>query len=101
MSPARLSVMAALFICAAISPYRATREDVRNMVGEGFMEIHMATPLEIVEARDDKGLYAKARRGEIKGFTGIDDPYEAPLHPEFTLTAERRQRRRQRAACHG
>ena len=77
-----------IVICAAISPYRATREDVRNMVGEGFMEIHMATPLEVVEARDDKGLYAKARRGEIKGFTGIDDPYEAPLHPEFTLTAE-------------
>ena len=77
-----------IVICAAISPYRATREDVRNMVGEGFMEIHMATPLAVVEARDDKGLYAKARRGEIKGFTGIDDPYEAPLHPEFTLTAE-------------
>ena len=77
-----------IVICAAISPYRAIREDVRNMVGEGFMEIHMATPLEVVEARDDKGLYAKARRGEIKGFTGIDDPYEAPLHPEFTLTAE-------------
>ncbi len=77
-----------IVICAAISPYRATRENVRNMVGEGFMEIHMATPLEVVEARDDKGLYAKARRGEIKGFTGIDDPYEAPLNPEFTLTAE-------------
>lgn len=75
-------------ICAAISPYRATRENVRNMVGEGFMEIYMATPLEVVEARDDKGLYAKARRGEIKGFTGIDDPYEAPVNPEFTLTAE-------------
>jgi len=77
-----------IVICAAISPYRATRENVRNMVGKGFMEIHMATPLEVVEARDDKGLYAKARRGEIKGFTGIDDPYEAPLNPEFTLTAE-------------
>ena len=77
-----------IVICAAISPYRATRENVRNMVGEGFMEIHMATPLEVVEARDDKGLYAKARRGEIKGFTGIDDPYEAPLNPEFILTAE-------------
>ena len=77
-----------IVICAAISPYRATRENVRNMVGEGFMEIYMATPLEVVEARDDKGLYAKARRGEIKGFTGIDDPYEPPRHPEFTLTAE-------------
>ena len=77
-----------LVICAAISPYRATREDVRNLVGEGFMEIHMATPLEYVEAHDIKGLYAKARRGEIKGFTGIDDPYEPPLNPDFVLTAE-------------
>ena len=77
-----------MVICAAISPYRATREDVRNMVGEGFMEIHMSTPLEFVEAQDIKGLYAKARRGEIKGFTGIDDPYEPPLNPDFSLTAE-------------
>ena len=75
-------------ICAAISPYRATRQDVRNLVGAGFFEIHMATPLEYVEAHDVKGLYAKARRGEIKGFTGIDDPYEPPLNPEFTITAE-------------
>ena len=77
-----------MVVCAAISPYRATRENVRNRVGEGFMEIHMATPLEYVEAHDIKGLYAKARRGEIKGFTGIDDPYEPPLNPEFVLTAE-------------
>ena len=77
-----------MVVCAAISPYRATRQNVRNMVGEGFMEIHMATPLEYVEAHDVKGLYAKARRGEIKGFTGIDDPYEPPLNPEFVLTAE-------------
>ena len=77
-----------MVICAAISPYRATREDVRNMVGDSFMEIHMATSLEYVEAHDVKGLYAKARRGEIKGFTGIDDPYEPPLNPQFTLTAE-------------
>ncbi len=76
-----------MVICAAISPYRATRQNVRHMVGEGFMEIHMATPLEFVEAHDTKGLYARARRGEIKGFTGIDDPYEEPLNPEFTLTA--------------
>jgi len=77
-----------MVICAAISPYRATRGDVRNMVGQGFMDIHMATPLEYVEAHDIKGLYAKARRGEIKDFTGIDDPYEPPLNPDFTLTAE-------------
>ena len=77
-----------MVICAAISPYRATRENVRNRVGEGFMEIYMATPLDFVEAHDAKGLYAKARRGEIKGFTGIDDPYEPPLNPDFVLTAE-------------
>lgn len=77
-----------IVICAAISPYRATRQDVRNMVGEGFFEIHMATPLEVCEARDVKGLYAKARRGEIKGFTGIDDPYEEPLNADMTITAE-------------
>ena len=76
-----------MVICAAISPYRATRENVRNMVGEGFMEVHMASPLEFCEENDIKGLYAKARRGEIKGFTGIDDPYEEPINPEFTISA--------------
>jgi len=73
-------------ICAAISPYRATREEVRKMVGENFIEIYMDTPLEVCEERDVKGLYAKARRGEIKGFTGIDDPYEPPISPDLTLT---------------
>jgi len=72
-------------ICAAISPYMATRNDVRNMVGEGFTEIYVDTPLEVCEERDTKGLYAKARRGEIKGFTGIDDPYEPPRNPEMTV----------------
>ncbi|NDJ61562.1 MAG: bifunctional sulfate adenylyltransferase/adenylylsulfate kinase [Chloroflexi bacterium] len=73
-------------ICAAISPYRATRNDVRNMVQDGhFIEVFVDTPLEVCEDRDTKGLYAKARRGEITGFTGIDDPYEAPLNPEITL----------------
>jgi len=73
-------------ICAAISPYRAIRNEVRAMVGsERFIEVFVDTPLEICETRDVKGMYAKARRGEIKGFTGIDDPYEAPLQPELTL----------------
>jgi sulfate adenylyltransferase len=73
-------------ICAAVSPYRATRNDVRTMVGKDhFVEVFMDTPLEICEARDFKGLYAKARRGELKGFTGIDDPYEPPSHPEISL----------------
>lgn len=72
-------------ITAAISPYRATRGDVRNVVGDGFVEIFVDTPFEVCEERDTKGLYAKARRGEIKGFTGIDDPYEAPLNPEIRI----------------
>lgn len=74
-----------MVICAAISPYRATRADVRNMVGGDFVEVFVDTPLEVCEERDIKGMYAKARRGEIKGFTGIDDPYEAPPNPEIAL----------------
>lgn len=73
-------------VCAAISPYRATRRDVRNMVGANhFVEVHVNTPLSVCEARDPKGLYAKARAGEIKSFTGIDDPYEEPRNPEIRL----------------
>lgn len=73
-------------LCAAVSPYRATRNDVRNMVGQDhFVEVFVDTPLEVCEQRDTKGLYAKARRGEIKGFTGIDDPYEPPENPEIVL----------------
>ncbi len=75
-----------MVISAAVSPYRATRNDVRNMVGtDHFVEVFVDTPLDVCEQRDVKGMYAKARRGEIKDFTGIDDPYEAPLHPEITL----------------
>jgi sulfate adenylyltransferase len=73
-------------VCAAVSPYRATRGDVRRMTGEDqFVEVFVDTPLDVCEKRDHKGLYAKARRGEIKGFTGIDDPYEAPVYPEIKL----------------
>lgn len=73
-------------ICAAVSPYRATRNDVRNIVGKDkYVEVFMDAPLEVCEARDTKGLYAKARRGEIKGFTGIDAPYEAPRNPELRI----------------
>lgn len=73
-------------VCAAVSPYRATREDVRSMVGsDRFIEVFVDTPLEVCEERDVKGMYAKARRGEIKDFTGIDDPYEPPGDPEITL----------------
>ncbi len=73
-------------ICAAISPYRATRNEVRRMIGgTQFVEVFVNTPLAICEQRDVKGMYAKARRGEIKGFTGIDDPYEEPIDPEIVL----------------
>ncbi len=73
-------------ICAAVSPYRATRNDVRGMIGtEHYVEVYVDTPLEVCEERDTKGLYARARRGELSGFTGIDDPYEAPQNPELRL----------------
>jgi sulfate adenylyltransferase len=73
-------------ICAAVSPYRATRNDVRGLVGaERFIEVFVNTPIEECEKRDDKGLYAKARRGEIENFTGISDPYEPPIEPEMKL----------------
>jgi sulfate adenylyltransferase len=73
-------------ICAAVSPYRATRNDVRNTVGaERFIEVFVNTPLEECERRDVKGMYQKARRGEIKNFTGIDDPYEPPVQPELVI----------------
>jgi sulfate adenylyltransferase len=74
-------------ICAAISPYRSTRNEARKMAGDDhFIEIWVNTPLEVCEQRDIKGLYAKARRGELKGFTGIDDPYEEPTDPELVLS---------------
>jgi adenylyl-sulfate kinase len=73
-------------ICAAISPYHATRNEVRSMIGEEhFIEVFVDTPLDVCERRDAKGMYLKARRGELKGFTGIDDPYESPAHPNITL----------------
>lgn len=73
-------------VCAAISPYRQARREARKMVPEGhFIEVFVDTPLEVCEARDVKGLYARARSGEIKNFTGIDDPYEAPIEPEVHL----------------
>jgi sulfate adenylyltransferase len=73
-------------ICAAVSPYGATRNEVRNTVGtDRFIEVYVNTPLEECERRDAKGMYSKARRGELKNFTGIDDPYEAPVQPELIL----------------
>lgn len=72
---------------AAISPYRAIRDEIRAME-PNFVEVYVKAPLEVCEARDVKGLYAKARAGEIKGFTGIDDTYEAPLNPEIVCCTD-------------
>jgi sulfate adenylyltransferase len=76
-------------ICAAISPYRSTRNEARKMVGDNFITVYMDTPVEVCEQRDVKGLYAKARQameaGGHPGFTGVDDPYEPPIDPEITL----------------
>ncbi len=71
-------------VTAAISPYRALRDEMRSEI-HNFVEVHVATTLEECEARDVKGLYAKARSGEIPEFTGISDPYEPPLDPEVRL----------------
>ncbi len=74
-------------ICAPIAPYAAIRRRVREKISEygGFVEVHVATPLGVCEQRDRKGLYAKARAGLIKGFTGIDDPYEVPENPDVCV----------------
>jgi len=73
-------------ITAFISPYRIDRDRVRKLLPAGdFIEIFVDTPIAVCEQRDPKGLYKKARAGELKGFTGIDDPYETPAHPELVL----------------
>ena len=76
----------ALVLCSFVSPTREIRGMAREIIGEDdFLEVFVNTPLEVCEARDVKGLYAKARAGEIKGFTGIDSPYEAPEEPFLDL----------------
>jgi adenylylsulfate kinase len=75
-------------IVSAISPYRDLREEVRQRIGD-FIEVYVNAPLEVCEQRDVKGLYKKARTGEIKHFTGIDDPYEPPVCPEVECNTER------------
>lgn len=76
-------------ICAPIGPYKETRKAVRGMIEGygmgGFVEVYVSTSIEVCEARDKKGLYAKARSGLLKNFTGIDDPYEVPEHPELVI----------------
>ncbi|MFR0689946.1 adenylyl-sulfate kinase [Enterobacterales bacterium AE_CKDN230030158-1A_HGKHYDSX7] len=81
-----LMVDAGLIVIAAfISPFRADRELVRGLLPERFVEVHVSTPLEVCEERDPKGLYRKARAGELKQFTGIDSPFEEPLAAELTI----------------
>jgi len=84
---AKLMVDSGLIVLTAfISPYRAERDMARQLLEAGeFIEVHVDTPLEVAEARDAKGLYRKARRGELKNFTGIDAPYEAPQLPELRI----------------
>lgn len=83
-----LSSSGVVAVAALISPYRADRDRVRarhREAGVPFLEVFVDAPVEVTEARDPKGLYARARRGEIPGFTGVSDPYEAPLAPELHL----------------
>jgi len=76
-------------LCSFISPTREIRKNAKEIISShDFEEIYINTPLEICEKRDVKGLYAKARKGEILGFTGIDSPYESPLHPELEVKTE-------------
>jgi bifunctional enzyme CysN/CysC len=83
----RLMVDAGLIVLVSfISPFRAARRMARELLPEGeFFEVFVDTPLAVAETRDPKGLYRKARRGELKNFTGIDSPYEEPEHPELRL----------------
>ena len=80
----RLAAHGVTVVASFVSPYRESRAFIRRL-SPAFVEIYVATPLEECERRDVKGLYARARRGEIRNFTGIDDPYEAPERPELTL----------------
>jgi adenylyl-sulfate kinase len=83
-----LSKHGAVAIAAAISPYRAIRDEVRSSIAN-FVEVYVNTPLEVCIQRDVKGMYKKALAGEMKNFTGVDDPYEAPLQPEIVIETEK------------
>jgi adenylyl-sulfate kinase len=76
-----------IVLVAAISPYRAARNSVRSQIRR-FLEVHVDAPLHVCEERDPKGLYRRARAGDLHGFTGVDDPYEAPLAPEIRCATD-------------
>jgi len=82
-----LSRNGVIAICAAVSPFRSTREEVRRNTSE-FVEVYVECPVEVAESRDEDGLYAKARRGELADFTGVTGPYEAPTAPEVHIRSE-------------
>lgn len=77
-----------IVLVSAISPYRAVRDEVRKRIGN-FVEVYVNAPLEVCERRDHKGLYTRARAGQLRGFTGVDDPYEPPLQPEIECHTDR------------
>jgi adenylylsulfate kinase len=83
-----LTIEGAIVLVAAIAPYRYLRDELRAQIG-AFIEVYVNTTLAVCEARDPKGLYRRARAGEIEHFTGIDDPYEAPLNPEIVCNTDR------------
>jgi adenylylsulfate kinase len=80
-----LSRNGVVVLCSVISPYRAVRDELRELHEGRFVEVHVSTPVEVCSERDVKGLYARQRAGEITGLTGVDDPYEAPLAPEVVV----------------
>ena len=83
-----LSRHGVVVVCALISPYRATRDEIKAMHGDRFFEVHVATPTEVCSGRDVKGLYARQKAGEITGLTGVDDPYETPLQPDLVVPTQ-------------
>jgi adenylyl-sulfate kinase len=76
-------------VCSLVSPYRSVRDELRALHADRFFEVYVATPLEVCAARDPRGLYARQRAGQLKGLTGVDDPYEPPLDPEVVLRTDR------------
>ena len=75
-------------VCPVISPYRSSRDALRERLGDRFVEIYVSTPVDICSDRDVKGLYAKQRSGEVSHLTGVDDPYEAPLRPDLEIATQ-------------
>jgi adenylylsulfate kinase len=79
-------------VCSVISPFRAAREELRALHQGRFFEVYVSTPVDVCAQRDVKGLYARQRNGDISGLTGVDDPYEPPLHPELVLPTHEQTR---------